>query len=173
MENCLTIVNQDELDPLRPDNCVGEDDDVWRTSERLIYDVQGRPARYIDAEQNIQTFSYDDAGNLVNFQDVNGKTFAYSYDALNRLQSIVGPTGIRLILNYDQLDRVTGICRGRAENILTYNECTSRGDVLASYAYDRLGRLVSQSGLDDARYKRSDVCLCSRSRWNDFRLDGK
>jgi YD repeat-containing protein len=133
-------------DPLLPDDCVRiAPDEVWRTTERFVYDALGRPTRYIDQEQDIQSFAYDDSGNLVIYQDASDKTFNYTYDALNRLESIAGPTGVRLLLAYDDLDRVSGICRGRVEDRGTYADCVSAGGVLETYTYDALGRLQTQT----------------------------
>ncbi|MFW5772013.1 MAG: DUF6531 domain-containing protein, partial [Phototrophicaceae bacterium] len=145
-ETCVVPTPLENFDPLRPDECVRTNaDDVWRISERIVYDAQGRPIRYIDAEQNIATYAYDDSGNLVVYQNVNGKTFDYTYDALNRLESVIGPTGTRLLLRYNDLDRVTGICRARAEDRGTYEDCVDAGGELETYTYDALGRLVAQN----------------------------
>ena len=159
-ETCVVSTPLENFDPLRPDECVRTNaDDVWRVSERIVYDAQGRPIRYIDAEQNIATYAYDEGGNLVVYQNVNGKTFDYTYDALNRLESVIGPTGTRLLLRYNNLDRVTGVCRARAEDRGTYDDCVSAGGELETYTYDALGRLVTQTfpaaegGQSSVRYR--------------------
>lgn len=146
-EVCVDPLSAETADPLRPDDCVraGGAGQVWRTTERIVYDVQGRPARSIDQEQNIRTFAYDDAGNLTAYQDIDGKTFSYVYDVLNRLESITGPTGIRILLRYDNLDRVSGICRDRAETRRNYDDCVQAGGQIETYAYDALGRIIRQN----------------------------
>lgn len=127
------------------DNCLRNSDEIWRVTERFVYDAQGRPLRHIDAEQNIETFAYDEAGNLSAYQDFDGKPFTYTYDSFNRLESITGPTGIRLLLNYDNLDHVIGICQIRAETGDRYQDCIEEGNLLETYSYDSLGRLQSQT----------------------------
>jgi YD repeat-containing protein len=145
-EACIEGAAMTEIDPQNPDDCISAATDaVWRANERFIYDALGRPTRFIDAEQNITTFSYDDAGNLVIHQDSGDRTFNYTYDRMSRLASLTGPTGIRLLLEYDDLDRVTGICRQRVEDSDNYNDCASAGGVLERYSYDGLGRLASQT----------------------------
>lgn len=142
-------VTPDEDDP--PDACLDDDETViWRVSQRMTYDPLGRPVRYVDEEQNIESFVYDDVGNLLSYQNANGTTISYDYETSNRLLHITSATGVRLLLDYDDLDRVTGICRSRAENADTYRDCQSQsGAVLARYAYDSLGRLESSSPSDD------------------------
>lgn len=116
---------------------------VWRLSERVTYDPEGRPIRIVDADQNVETFAYDEAGNLTVYQDSDGQSFNYTYDTLNRLASITSPTGIRILFDYNARDQVTAICRGRAENAQTFADCASDDSrYRARYTYDALGRLI-------------------------------
>ena len=124
-------------DPFNLATCQRETpEQIWRTTERVVYDALGRPLRYIDQEQNIRTYGYDDAGNLSVYQDLDGKTFDYTYDVLNRLESITAPTGTRLLLAYDALDRVIGVCLSRGEASTTYAECANNGTILSTYTYE-------------------------------------
>ncbi len=117
--------------------------EVWTTTTRFIYDAEGRPARIIDAQQNVEIFDYDDAGNLITYQGVNGRTYTYAYDALNRMISVTGPTGLRVLADYNALDRVVGLCRTR-NLAISYEECAANS-ALETYETDSLGRLTSQS----------------------------
>ncbi len=143
-------VNAEDLAANGLDACLrGGTDAVWRTSERVTYDPMGRPIRYVDGDQNVESFAYDDAGNLNVYQDAAGRNFDYSYDALNRLVTLTGPTGTRLLLSYDGRDRVTGLCRARAENAQTYAECASNpARILETYSYDSAGRLTERRTAD-------------------------
>lgn len=144
-ETCISALPA-LLDPLRPDDCIRTNaDEVWRTGERFTYDTLGRPTRYVDQDQEIQTFAYDDSGNLNIYQDAGDKTFSYTYDALNRLESITSPAGTRLLLRYDDGDRVTGICRDRVDTGGSYTDCANAGGQIETYTYDALGRMTGQT----------------------------
>ncbi|MBZ0277770.1 MAG: DUF6531 domain-containing protein, partial [Anaerolineae bacterium] len=129
-----------------PDVCADQDTEgwwSWAAGVSFGYDALGKPIRFVNEEQNVETFSYDRVGNLIGYQDADGKTYIYEYDGLNRLIRLTSPGGIDLLLRYD-LDGVAGICQARAENHLDYAACSSQGGQLETYTYDGLGRLLSQ-----------------------------
>lgn len=121
------------------------DASVWRSSTRISHDAQGHPVQIADDAHGIETFAYDAAGNLASYRNFRDEVFHYFYDGANRLTQLTGPTGIKLLLDYDALDRLTGLCRTRAEAPDDYMRCLADGGELATYGYDALGRLVSQT----------------------------
>lgn len=117
---------------------------VQRTVVRFGYDADGNPVRVVDEEQNIQTFSYDAVGNLTIYQTEDGETYTYTYDRLNRLTSITSPSDAQVWLDYTGTD-VSGICRVNADAVNTYDDCVAEGGLIETYAYDALGRLITQT----------------------------
>jgi YD repeat-containing protein len=111
------------------------DSDVpYITEERIDYDAEGRPIRYIDAENNLYAWSYDLAGRLNTTQYPDGGIYSYTYDRLNRLTGLGNPTGQQLRLTYDALGHLTGVALNNA--------------TLENYTYSPLGWLLTRAFAD-------------------------
>lgn len=123
--------------------------ETWRANICFQYDTQGRLIRIIDELQGVETFTYDEADNLIVYQDRGGKTYSYTYDNLNRLTSITGPTGVQIWLAYE-VNQVREVCRTAAGyGATSYETCRNLGEaqhqIIETYDYDEVGRLISQS----------------------------
>lgn len=106
----------------------------YRVLERIDYDAEGRPIRYIDPENNLFAYSYDLAGRLNTTQYPDGGIYSYEYDTLNNLTGLVNPTGQRLQLSYNPLGYLIGVA-------LNFT-------ALENYTYTPTGWLLTRSFAD-------------------------
>jgi RHS repeat-associated protein len=98
---------------------------------RITRDPEGRIVAIDYADGSIQTLAYDAAGRLIQVQDA-ASTLTYAYDILDRLTKETATTAAgshSVEYRYDALDSRT--------------RRTVDGTDIASYAYDRAGRLMS------------------------------
>lgn len=101
------------------------------TTERIDYDAEGRPIRYIDAESNLYAWSYDLAGRLNTTQYPDGGIYSYAYDRLNRLTGLVNPTGQQIRMTYNPLGQLTSVALNNT--------------VLENYTYSPVGWLLTRA----------------------------
>ncbi|MFV2011251.1 MULTISPECIES: LamG-like jellyroll fold domain-containing protein [unclassified Micromonospora] len=127
---------------------------------RYTYTDDGRTATVTRSDGDSSSFllesnGYDEAGNLVEQVTDNGATVtAYAYDAAGRqVRSVLDPGG---------LDRVTEVTLSRTDEVLSRVDRDAAGEALSvvDYAYDVLGRPVSQTG-----YLSADRSVTPVARW--------
>ncbi len=100
-----------------------------RVSQTEHHDVFGNLVKSVDAHNQLTHYRYDDSNRLVEVELPNGETTTMVYDGLGRRTSITEPhTGTTSFAFDDIVSRKT--------------RTTARGSI--TYAYDALGRLVSQ-----------------------------
>nr|MDT0662621.1 LamG-like jellyroll fold domain-containing protein [Micromonospora sp. DSM 115978] len=129
---------------------------------RYTYTDDGRTASVTrsdgDSSFLLEGNGYDEAGNLVEQVTDNGGTVtAYEYDAAGRQ--------VRSVLDPDGLHRVTELTLSPADRVLSRVDRDAAGEALSviDYAYDVLGRPVSQTG-----HLSADRSVTPVARW---RLD--
>jgi RHS repeat-associated protein len=118
-----------------------------------VYDTMNRLVKSTDALGNSSTFTYDATGNLLKFTDAKGNSYSYTYDALNRKLSMSYPDKTSELWSYDAVGNMVSYTT-RAGQVCSYtydsrNRVTdyswSDGTPGATYTYDAVGRLLSES----------------------------
>ena len=120
-----------ELVGIEQEDYFPDSDVPYVTEERIDYDAEGRPIRYIDAENNLYAWSYDLAGRLSTTQYPDGGSYTYTYDRLNRLTGLVNPTGQQLRMTYNPLGYLTAVALNDT--------------MLENYTYSPLGWLLTRA----------------------------
>ncbi|WP_158298752.1 RHS repeat domain-containing protein [Sphingomonas psychrotolerans] len=105
-----------------------------------------------------EQLGYDAASNVTSRRLRDGQTITYGYDFLNRATSKTTPGTAYLDWDlgygYDLLGRLTG--------------AVGNGSTVTSFAYDALGRMVTEQNYNDTTYHAYDVAgRQTRLRWHD------
>lgn len=98
-------------------------------THKTVYDVLGRVAQTINANNHTSTASFDNAGNAIARANALGQATSYQYDADNRVTQVTDAAGRITSTTYDRQGRVS-------------NVNTPAGS--QSYDYDRDGRVIRQ-----------------------------
>jgi RHS repeat-associated protein len=99
------------------------------------YDALGRQTQAVGNGWAVTGFSYDALGRILTEQSYNGTT-SYQYDAAGRRVRQTWNDGVYVTYDYDAAGMVTAIRE---------NGATSGAGVLATYAYDSLGRMTGMT----------------------------
>ncbi|MCL2837133.1 MAG: polymorphic toxin type 44 domain-containing protein [Defluviitaleaceae bacterium] len=147
------------------------------------YDNRNRLTRTTYADNSFTSYTYDNAGNMRTMSTANGTlTTTYEYDRLNRLIKLTDPmgmsesyvydragnltgktdkNGVTLTYAYDSLNNLTSVRNGSTTlQSYTYTRTGLRrtesgGGFTATFTYNELGRLVTESESNgiEKRYK--------------------
>ncbi len=129
-ERSYQVNQRGELVAIEHGEYFDDSETPYQMLERIDYDAEGRPIRYIDAENNLFAYSYDLAGRLNTTQYPDGGVYTYEYDRLNHLTGLVNPTGQRLQLSYNPLGYLIGVALNNA--------------ALENYTYSPMGWLLTR-----------------------------
>ncbi|HEY9290710.1 MAG TPA: DUF6531 domain-containing protein, partial [Microlunatus sp.] len=125
----------------------------------------GRASTKIDPLGRSSTHRFDDLGNLIGAGLPDGSAWQFGYDGLSRLTEIVDPGGHQWRRDYNAAGELTaviapdGVRRSLSADRATGSVETDDGLARSGFAFDPLGRPISETGPDGSAALTSyDLC---------------